>query len=101
MKKFIRNCLKCIYNAMQQRRNARNLYNIESCLFPFDTLHIDHFDPLPSIRSKRKYILVVIDAFTKFTKLYTVNTPGTKKVCCALRKYFEDYSRPRRITSGR
>ena len=42
--------------------------------------------------SKRRYILVVIDAFTKFTKLLAVNTPETK---------IRNYSRPWTIISGR
>ena len=52
--RFIRNCLKCIYNSVLQIRNDRNLYNIEKKPVPFDTLHIDHFGPLPSIRSNRR-----------------------------------------------
>lgn len=101
LNKFIRNCLKCIYYSSPSTKNERNLFNIENKPIPFDTLHVDHFGPLPSIRSKRKHILVVVDSFTKFTKLYAVNSPGTKEACCALRKYFEYYSRPIRIISDR
>lgn len=61
MNRFIRNIPKYIYNSVPQRRNERNLYNIEKKLVPFHTLHIDHIGPLPSIKSKRRYILVVID----------------------------------------
>lgn len=98
---FIRNCLKCIYYSPSARKNERSLYNIPKKPEPFDTIHIDHFGPLPSINSKRKHILVVVDGFTKFVKLYAVNAPGTKEAICALRKYFENYSRPRRIVSDR
>lgn len=85
---FIRNCLRCIYYSAPSGKNERNLYNLKKEPVSFDTLHIDHFGPLPSIRSKRKYILVVVDAFTKFVKLFSVNSPGTKEVLCALEKYF-------------
>ena len=98
LNKFIRNCLKCIYYSGPTRKNERNLYSIEKKQVPFDTLHIDHFGPLPAIKSKRKHILVVVDAFTKFVKLYAVNSPET---CCVLRKYFDCYSQPRRIVSDR
>ena len=39
--RFIRSCLKCIYNWVPQRRNERNLYNIEKKPVPFWPLTID------------------------------------------------------------
>lgn len=68
---------------------------------PFHTIHVDHFGPLPAVISKRKHVLVVVDAFTKFTKLYAVNSTSTKEVNCCMAKYFEYYSRPKRIISDR
>lgn len=44
---------------------------------------------------------MVVDAFTKFVKLYPANTTSTREVICSLKKYFEYYSRPRRIISDR
>lgn len=99
LNKFIKNCLKCIYYSVPPRSNARNLHSIEKVPEPFHTLHIDHFGPLPSIKSKRKHVLVVVDSFTKFTKLYAVNSTNTKEAICAMKKYFEVYSRPIRIIS--
>lgn len=42
-----------------------------------------------------------MDGFTKFLRLYPVRSTSTKEVCCALQKYFNYYSRPRRIISDR
>lgn len=98
---FIKNCIKCIIYSPPIRSNEQNLYNIPKTPIPFDTLHIDHFGPLPSLISKRKHILLVVDGFTKFVKLYPVKSTSTKEVCCALKKYFGYYSRPRRIISDR
>lgn len=96
--KFIKNCLKCIYYSTPARSNRCNLYSIPKKPEPFDTLHIDHFGPLETVKSKHKHVLVVIDAFTKFVKLYAVNT-SAKETICSLNRYFTDYSRPRRIVS--
>lgn len=101
VERFIRNCIPCIMCSAPIRINERNLHSIEKVPVPFDTIHIDHYGPLPSIQSKRKHILVVVDAFTKFVKLYSVNTTSTREVVCALQKYFDYYSRPRRIISDR
>lgn len=99
LNKFIKNCLKCIYYSAPPRSNARNLHSIEKTPTPFHTLHIDHFRPLPSLKSKRKHVLLVIDSFTKFVKLYAVISTNTKEAICAMKKYFEVYSRPVRIVS--
>lgn len=101
VEKFIRNCLKCIAYATSPQARERTLYAIPKVPLPFDTIHIDHFGPLPSVKSKRKHILVVVDAFTKFVKLYPTNSTSTREAIAALEKYFSYYSRPRRIVSDR
>lgn len=94
---YIKNCVKCIMYAAPVRTSERNLYSIKKTPVPFDTLHVDHFGPLPSINSKRKHLFVVVDAFSKITKLYPVNSTGTREVIACLDRYFEYYGRPRRI----
>lgn len=71
---FIKNCIRCIMHTAPNRINERNLHSIPKEPIPFDTIHIDHFGPLEHTLNKNKHILVVIDAFTKFVKLYAVNT---------------------------
>lgn len=55
----------------------------------------------PALISKRKHVLVVVDAFTKYVKLYPTNSTSTREVTAALEKYFVYYSRPRRIITDR
>lgn len=98
---FISNCIKCIMYATPVRSLNRNLYSIPKKPVPFDTLHFDHFGPLPTLISKRKYLLVVIDAFTKFVKLYPVNSTSTLEVKASLDKYFDYYGRPNRVITDR
>lgn len=99
--KFIKNCIRCIMCSPPARINERNLYNIPKKPIPFDTIHVDHYGPLPSIKGPRKHILVIIDAFTKFTKLYAVKSTGTNEVKVCLDKYYAAYSRPRRMITDR
>lgn len=98
---FTRNCVKCLVYSAPTVSSERSLYSIPKKPLPFDTLHIDHFGPLPSVHSKQKHLLVVVDSFTKFTKVYPATSTSTKEVCRALDKYFEFYSRPARIISDR
>lgn len=96
VEKFIKNCIRCIMCSLPARINERNLFSILKKPIPFDTIHIDHFGPLPMVRGVRKYILLVIDAFTK---LFAVKSTGTKEVMVCLDKYFSMYSRPPHFTS--
>lgn len=98
---FTKNCIRCIVYSAPPPSSERTLYSIPKKPIPFDTVHIDHFGPLPSVNSKQKHLLVIIDAFTKFVRLYPATSTSTKEVCRALMKYFEFYSRPARLVSDR
>ena len=51
---------------------------------PFDCIHLDHYDPLERTGHRLKYIFEIIDAFTKFIKLYPVmSTSADEGVCAA------------------
>lgn len=99
--KFIRNCVKCIIYSPAGRSNDHSLYSIPKVPVPFHTIHIDHFGPLPSIQSVRKYVLVVVDGFTKHVKIYAVKSVSSKEVCMSLQNYFDNFSRPVRIVTDR
>lgn len=101
VQKFVSKCIKCIMNSAPVRATERNLYSISLLPVPFDTIHLDHYGPLPSIKSKRKHVLVVVDAFTKYVKLYPASSTSTREVTAALEKYCYCYSRPRHVISDR
>jgi len=68
---------------------------------PFNTYHIDHYGPIDKERLLKRYLLVVVDAFTKFTKLYPTKTTTTVEVINQLSIHFSNYSRPCIIVSDR
>lgn len=70
VERFVRNCIHCAENTIPSHSSNRTLHSIPKKPIPFDTIHVDHFGPLPSIISKKKHILVVVDAFTKHVKFY-------------------------------
>lgn len=73
MEKFIRHCIRCILCTPPYRINERNLYNIPKKPVPFDTIHIDHSGPLPSVNSMK--------------------STSTKEVKASLERCFDMYSR--------
>lgn len=101
VKTYITNCLKCIAFSPITGKKEGYLNSIPKGDIPFLTCHIDHFGPIDKNISSKKYILLVIDGFTKFTKLYAVKTTNSKETIDCLFQYFRNYSRPKTIVSDR
>jgi transposase InsO family protein len=57
---------------------------------PGDLVTVDYYGPLPPSRSRISYILVVIDAFSKFVKLYPLRRA---QVRTSVRTVVEDFHR--------
>ncbi|KAK9674756.1 Integrase zinc binding domain, partial [Popillia japonica] len=101
IKIYISNCLKCItYSPITGKREGF-LHNLPKGSIPFNVVHIDHVGPFEKTRFRHKYILVIIDSFTKFVKLYACVKTDTKEVIKHLREYFSYYSKPGKIISDR
>ena len=102
VKKYISNCLSCIFYSPSDTKKEGFLKNIDKGENPFHTLHIDHYGPIQLRSSKGfKFILVVVDGFTKFVKFYPTKTTNTEEVLKNLTVYINHYSRPVRIISDR
>ncbi|XP_055910752.1 uncharacterized protein LOC129945117 [Eupeodes corollae] len=97
----VKNCLKCIYFSPESGKAEGVLHPIPKGNIPFDTLHIDHLGPFSNSRSNKKHIFVMIDGFTKFTKLYPNKSTSSKEAIECLKSYFANFSRPNRIISDR
>jgi len=98
---YINNCLKCIEFTVPSGKKEGFLNNIPKGDKPFLTIHVDHLGPLEKTGNRNKFIFVVIDAFTKFVKLYPCRSTKTEEVIKHLRNYFQTYSKPRKIISDR
>lgn len=81
--------------------NEGLLHTIEKVEVPFHTLHIDHLGPF--VRSKRgnSYLLVVVDAFTKFNFIRPVRNTKTQSTIRILEEIFYTFRNPDRIISDR
>lgn len=67
---------------------------------PFSIVHVDHFGPVGANATK-KHVLLVVDAFTKFVKLYAIKTTASRETIKCLRDYFNVYSKPKILISDR
>ncbi|KAL4123256.1 hypothetical protein QTP88_015463 [Uroleucon formosanum] len=98
---YVSNCLKCIeYSPITGKREGY-LHSIPKGDRPFLTIHVDHLGPLEKTKNSNKFILVVIDSFSKFVKCYPNRTTKTEEVVLHLKNYFRTYSKPKRLVSDR
>ena len=97
----IKNCLKCIAFSPVTGKKEGYLNIVPKGDVPFSTLHIDHLGPIDRKRLIKRYILVIVDGFTKLVKLYATKTTSSKETINCLMQYFENYSRPSVIVSDR
>lgn len=101
IKRHIANCLKCIAYSPTSGKPEGVLHSIPKGNVPLHTLHIDHLGPLDKQCLAKKYVFLVVDAFSKYVKLYATKTTATSEAVKALCDYFNNYSKPRVIVSDR
>lgn len=80
---------KCISFSPGVGRPEGLLHSISKGNLPFQTIHIDHMGPLDRKLFVKQHILVVVDAFTKFTKLYATKTMASREAVEALKQYLQ------------
>lgn len=101
VKEHIANCLKCIAYSPPSGKVEGILHSIPKGNVPLDTLHIDHLGPIDKECHVKKYVFLVVDAFSKYVKLYATKSTASKEVIKSLKDYFANYSKPRVIISDR
>ncbi|XP_011698713.1 PREDICTED: uncharacterized protein LOC105456415 [Wasmannia auropunctata] len=101
VEKVVRNCITCILAERKQGKLDGLLNPIEKGSLPLDTFHVDHLGSLPSTKKSYKHILVIVDAFSKFTWLFATKSTSTVEVLSCMRKLAAIFGNPRRIISDR
>lgn len=101
IKKYVLSCLECAHAKVPSGKKAGKLHPIEKIDCPFHTLHIDHLGPF--VRSKRNnmYLLLIIDAYTKFVIIVPVKSTKSVHSIKAIKNYFHTFSVPKRVVSDR
>ena len=85
--KLIRLCDSCQRNKVYTHTNEIITVPIIPS-GPGDLLSIDYLGPLPTSKAGTRYILVTVDVFTKFVKLYPMRKSDTRTT---INKIFNDY----------
>lgn len=101
VKRYVSSCLECAYSKSAGGKQAGFLHPIHKVEVPFDTVHIDHVGPFIRSTKGNMFILVMIDAFTRYIYLKPVRNTKTSTSIKVLREYFGIFGAPRRLISDR
>lgn len=101
VQKYIENCIVCILANRKRAKEECLLNPISKDDGPVCTYHIDHLGPMEQTQKSYKYILTIVDGFTKFVWIYLTKTLTTNEVIQKLEHQQAVFGNPRRIISDR
>lgn len=86
VKNHIRRCLECILYKTNQGKQPGLLHPIPPGKRPFEIVHIDFLGPFVESKKGNKYILNVVDNFTKFVTSYATKDAKCSSVLKCLKR---------------
>lgn len=101
IKKYVNSCFSCAYSKGEYGKPSGELHPIPKPTVPMDTVHIDHLGPFSKTRKGYQYILVIVDAFSKFLLARPTRTINSVETLEVLKDVFSLFGYPRRIVSDR
>ncbi|GBM70490.1 Pro-Pol polyprotein [Araneus ventricosus] len=101
VEKIISNCVHCILINQKRGKKEGLLHPLQKEDTPLHTYHIDHLGPLESTNKNYKYILAIIDAFTKFVWIYPTKSTTSAEVIAKLEIQKAVFGSPFQIISDR
>lgn len=101
VKKYVNACLECAHNKVPPGKKQGFLHPIIKVCKPFHTIHIDHVGPFIPSKRKNTYILVIVDAYSKFVVLKAVKNTKSNTSIAVMREYFGTFGVPSRVISDR
>lgn len=101
VKRVIANCVKCLVVNRKRGKKEGYLHPLFKESEPLHTYHMDHVGPLDSTHKDYNHILVVIDAFTKFTWLYPVKTTRAAEVIAKMELQKTNFGNPVQVITDR
>lgn len=101
VKRHISTCVECLFNKEKRSGQGIELHPIEKVPIPQHTWHIDHIGPFTKSSRKNAYVVVMVDAFTKYVNLKAVKDTSAKFVVRAIDEVIIHFGSPVRIITDR
>lgn len=101
VRQHIRSCFKCIIAKIPGGRSPGELHPLPVPRRPFYRVHMDHCGPLVETRRGNCHILVMIDAFSRFVRLFAVKSTKTVTNLKRVKTFVQTYGIPNQIVTDR
>lgn len=98
--KYISHYLVCISKKRVPRAPLQNMSSWPKPDVPFSTVHVDALGPLPE-SDGYKFVLVLVDAFTKFCLLYPIYRQDTSELKRVMTSAISLFGVPRMLVTDR
>lgn len=99
--KYVKSCIPCLSVKKPTGKRKGYLHPIPKMNKPFHTLHLDHLGPFCRTGNGNVYMLVIVDAFTKYVWIEAVPDTSTKHVVQCLKLLIKIFGVPDRVISDR
>lgn len=96
--RYVQGCAIC-QRTKPRRKKPEGLMSSQWATAPMEELSVDIIGPLPSTPRGHKYLLVVIDKFTKFPELFPLRAATSAKILECMVQVFCRHGTPVAITS--
>lgn len=105
MKRYVRQhlhmCFECLLAKNPRGKRSGLLYPIPVGRRPFEIVHMDHVGPFVTTMTGNRYILVLVDNFTKFVVLFAVKSTTAEALLTCVCQFVEAYGLPREFITDR
>lgn len=101
MRQHIHMCFKCLLSKNPRGRRPELLHPIPVGQTPFEVVHVDYVGPFVTSTTGNKYILVLVDNFTKFVVLFAVKGTTAEALLTCVGQFLEAYGLPKKCITIR
>lgn len=105
MKRYVRKhigaCAECLMKKIPVGKNPGELHPQEPPQRPFGRVHVDHVGPFVKSDLGNMYVLVILDALTKFVKAYPVKSSRANENLKKFQEFINAYGIPRQVMTDR
>lgn len=102
VRKFVESCIICLVAKRPSGRKQCELHPIDKKPIPFHTIHADYMGPIQGKnQGDNRYILIIVDAFTKFVILLPCKMLNASGLISHLNNFVMLFGIPRKIVSDK
>lgn len=98
--KYINRCVNCMFYKTK-KKGELYWHPLDKGSKPFQSIHLDHVGPFVLTERDNKYILTVVDGFSKYVVLRAVKDVTATETVYFMREFICTYGRPERIITDR